>query len=122
MLFGLHGHRLLVPYLWLALALNVGATAVLSTPRLFAREGLLRVACGATIVGLWIEKGMGHVVPGFIPSSLGEIVEYSPSLHETLVCAGVWAAGALLLTLMLKVAVPVEFGALRMRQPEGGPS
>lgn len=122
MLFGLHGHHLLVPFMWLALALNVGATAVLSSP-LRAREPVVRVACGATVVGMWIEKGMGHVVPGFIPSSLGEIVEYSPSLHETLVSAAVWAVGALLLTLMLKVAVPVVFGGLRLhgRAPEGSP-
>ncbi len=114
MLFGLHGHRMLVPYMWFALALNVGATVALSLPALRARERVVRAACAATVVGMWIEKGMGHVVPGFIPTSLGEIVEYSPSLHETLVSAAVWAVGALMLTVMLKVAVPVEFGGLRL--------
>ena len=41
----------------------------------------------------------------------------------TLVSAAVWAVGALLLTLMLKVAVPVVFGGLRLhgRAPEGSP-
>ena len=115
LLFGLHGHAKLVPYAWLAVALNLFSAAVFSIGALHRRHRVLIAACCATIVGMWIEKGMGHVIPGFIPSSLGEIVEYSPSLNETLVCAGVWAAGALLLTLMLKVAVPIEFGGLRMR-------
>ena len=118
MLFGLHGHRRLVPYMWLAVGLNVFSAAVFSLRALHTRRRLLLGACAATIVGMWIEKGMGHVIPGFIPSSLGEIVEYSPSLHETLVCAAVWAVGALVLTLMLKVAVPVEFGSLRMDAPK----
>ena len=37
-------------------------------------------------------------------------------------CAGVWAAGGLLLTLMLKVAVPIEFGGLRMHNGSTEPS
>ncbi len=119
-LFGLHGHHKLVPYMWLSIALDIFSATVLSLGPLHRRRRLLLGACGATVVGMWIEKGMGHVIPGFIPSSLGEIVEYSPSLVETLVCAGVWAAGALVLTLMLKVAVPVEFGALRMAGVDAG--
>lgn len=115
LLFGLHGHAKLVPYAWLAVALNLFSAAVFSLRALHGKHRVLMAGCCATIVGMWIEKGMGHVIPGFIPSSLGEIVEYSPSLNETLVCAGVWAVGGLLLTLMLKVAVPIEFGGLRMR-------
>jgi hypothetical protein len=42
------------------------------------------------VIGIWIEKGMGLIVPGFIPSPLGEIVEYTPTLNETLIC---WASG-----------------------------
>jgi Ni/Fe-hydrogenase subunit HybB-like protein len=120
LLFGLHGHHLLVPFMWLSIALDLFSATVLSVPRLFGQKRVLLGACGATIVGMWIEKGMGHVIPGFIPSSLGEIVEYRPSLIETLVCAGVWAVGGLVLTFMLKVAVPVSFGGLRIARPEAG--
>ncbi len=123
LLFGLHGHRLLVPFAWLAIVLDLVSATILSMGSLFRQKRMLLIACGTTVVGMWIEKGMGHVIPGFIPSSLGEIVEYSPSLTETLVCAGVWAAGGLVLTLMLKVAVPVEYGNLRMvRSDTGGAS
>ena len=55
---------------------------------------------------------MGLVVPGFIPTPLGAIEEYSPSLNETLVCIGIWAFGILLYTIFLRMAVPILQGRL----------
>jgi molybdopterin-containing oxidoreductase family membrane subunit len=52
------------------------------------------------------------VVPGFIPTPLGEIVEYRPSLNETLVCFGIWAFGLLCYTTFLRMAVPILQGTL----------
>jgi molybdopterin-containing oxidoreductase family membrane subunit len=72
----------------------------------------LDLACVLAIVGIWIEKGMGLVIPGFIPTPLGEIVEYSPSLNETLVCVGIWAFGFLAYTVFLRMAVPILQGRL----------
>jgi molybdopterin-containing oxidoreductase family membrane subunit len=60
-----------------------------------------------------VEKGMGLVVPGFVPSPLGEIVEYSPTWVEMVVTAGIWAMGLFILTVLVKVAVPIELGYLR---------
>ena len=72
----------------------------------------LNVACVLAIVGIWIEKGMGLVVPGFIPTPLGEIVEYSPTLNETLVCLGIWAFGFLCYTVFLRMSIPILQGKL----------
>ncbi len=109
--FGLHGHAALVPWIWTALTLNVGALVVLCTPlsrRLWALNG----ACAAMIVGIWIEKGMGLIVPAFIPTPLGEIVEYTPTLNEILVCLGIWAAGLLVYTIFVRITIPVLQGRL----------
>lgn len=109
--FGLHGHAALVPWIWTALTLNVGALVVLCTPlsrRLWALNG----ACAAMIVGIWIEKGMGLIVPAFIPTPLGEIVEYTPTLNEVLVCLGIWAAGLLVYTIFVRITIPVLQGRL----------
>ena len=108
---GLHGHNALVPWIWTAITFNVVAMVLLALP-VSRSLRWLNVACVLSIVGIWIEKGMGLVVPGFIPSPLGEIVEYSPTLNETLICLGIWAFGLLCYTLFLRMTVPVLQGRL----------
>lgn len=105
--FGDHGKNGLVPWIWSAIALNIVGTGLFFTPAALERGWTRVVACGMVIVGIWIEKGMGLIIPGFIPSTLHEVVEYSPSLTEWKVTAGIWAFGLLLLTAMLKVSVAV---------------
>jgi Ni/Fe-hydrogenase subunit HybB-like protein len=109
--FGLHGHTALVPWIWTAVACNLVALVLLLLP-LSRSLRWLDLACVLAIVGIWIEKGMGLVVPGFIPSPLGEIVEYAPTLNETLICFGIWAFGLLCYTVLLRVAVPILQGRL----------
>jgi molybdopterin-containing oxidoreductase family membrane subunit len=121
LLFGLHGHNKLVPYIWSAMALDVFAAVVFMTKAFHRHKNVLRAACAAAVVGVWVEKGMGLVIPGFVPSPLGEIVDYTPSFTEFCVSAGIWAAGALIYTLLLKAAVPIELGTLRMAKAEAAP-
>jgi molybdopterin-containing oxidoreductase family membrane subunit len=114
--FGLHGHHALVPWIWTAIAFNSIALVLLYLP---ASRGLkiLDLACVLLIIGIWIEKGMGLIVPAFIPSPLGEIVEYAPTINEVLVCLGIWAFGALIYTIFVRVTIPVLSGRLRSGQP-----
>jgi len=109
--FGLDGHHALVPWIWTAVTFNLIAMFLLILP-LTRSLKYLNVACVLAIVGIWIEKGMGLVVPGFIPTPLGEIVEYSPSLNETLICLGIWSFGFLAYTIFLRMAVPILQGKL----------
>lgn len=102
--FGLHGHRELVPWIWTAIALNISAAAVFLTPALNRRRAVLNAALVGTFVGVWIEKGMGLIVPGFIPSTLHEIVPYAASGNEWRVTWGVWALGIMVLTVALRIA------------------
>lgn len=117
--FGLHGHAALVPWIWTAIALNTAALVILYLP-LTRSLRYLNLACGLMIVGIWIEKGMGLIVPAFIPSPLGEIVEYSPTINETLICLGIWAFGLLLYTIMVRITVPVLSGQLTISSGSGG--
>ena len=79
---GLHGANKLVPWIWSALVLQIVAATILTVHPLRTRRVFLGVACVLAIVGVWIEKGMGLVVPGFVPTPLGEVFEYSPSWGE----------------------------------------
>lgn len=109
---GLHGHDNLVPWIWTALCLNLVALAILLAP-ISNRLIFLDLACVFLIVGIWIEKGMGLIIPGFVPTPLGQVVEYQPSLNETLICVGIWSFGTLMYSWMLHVAIPIMRGDLR---------
>ncbi|MFB6264252.1 MAG: sulfate reduction electron transfer complex DsrMKJOP subunit DsrP [Bradymonadaceae bacterium] len=108
--FGLHGRNALVPWIWTAILLNVAAALVLLHPSIPENKPLLNGACIMTFVGIWIEKGMGLIIPGFVPSTLHELVEYTPSLVEWKVTAGIWAFGLMIFTVALKIAIPVLQG------------
>ncbi len=111
--FGLHGHSALVPWIWTAISMNIIATLMLSIHKLRENHKILMGLCIMLFLAIWIEKGMGLVVPGFIPSPIGEIVEYSPTLVEVGITTGILAGGMLVLTVLVKVAIGIELGTFR---------
>ena len=111
---GLDGHRTLVPFAWSAVALNVIAFALFIVPAARRNWFFLNAGCLATYAGVYIEKGMGLIIPGLTPDTLGEIYEYYPTFTEVRVAAGIFAIGFLVFTLMLKVAVPISLGEFRV--------
>ena len=110
--FGLHGHHALVPWIWTAVFLNITSAVLVHLPASRKDPRVLLAGCGAAFGGVWIEKGMGLIVPGFVPSTLHELVEYTPSVAEWKICAGLWAFGGLVLLVLLKIVLPVLTGEL----------
>lgn len=117
--FGLHGKTGLVPWIWTAITFNVVGAVILLSSAARRRLWLLDLACVLVFVGVWIEKGMGLITPGFVPSTLHEMVEYAPSLNEWKVTAGIWAAGLGVYTVALKIAIPVLKGKISLRDSDG---
>jgi molybdopterin-containing oxidoreductase family membrane subunit len=111
---GIGTHRTLVPFAWSALTLNVIALVLFIIPRTRMNWVMLNIGCLATYAGCYIEKGMGLIIPGLTPDTLGEIYEYYPTFNEVRVAAGVFAVGFLVFTLMLKVAVPILLGEFQL--------
>jgi len=107
---GLHGHNSLVPWIWSALLMNVTAFILFLIPK--TRENLVTLNIGSLLIitGVWIEKGLGLIVPGFIPDPLGEIYEYLPNINEIAISLGIWAFGLLIFTLFMRIAVPIQRG------------
>ncbi len=112
-LLGLPGHRSLAVGTWIGLVLSVTSAVILLWRRLHSRPRLLLTGCAAAVLGVWFEKGLGVVVPGLVPTPLGEVTNYFPSFTEICITLGIWAFGALLYTLLLKAAVPIAAGRLR---------
>jgi molybdopterin-containing oxidoreductase family membrane subunit len=105
---GLEGHTSLVPWMRVSALLALVAVALLIVPSLRRNERVLALACGAVFMSLWIEKGLGLVIGGFIPSPMEHITEYSPTLPEITIAIGVWAIGSLILTVLYKIAITVK--------------
>ncbi len=111
--FGIHGHSGIAIYTWIALASNFFAFIIFVVPLLRNQIPMLSVGCVLAILGVFIEKGMGLLLPGMTPDTLGEIYLYNPSITELSVGVGVWGVGALVYTLMLKVVLAINEGSFR---------
>jgi len=118
--FGLEGVGKLQPWIWSALLMNVVALTILMIHPLRRNPKALIIACVLGFLGIWIEKGMGLIVPGFIPTTLGEVFEYFPTGTEFAVGIGIWSLGMLVFTLLAKIIISVELGHLRFNKPEPG--
>ena len=105
---GLDGHAPLVPWMWASMALAVISLVLLITPRYRANERLLAVACVMVFASLWIDKGIGLIVGGFVPSPLGHVTSYVPTLPEVSITLAIWAVGVLMLTVLYKMALAVR--------------
>lgn len=114
MFVGLHGHTGLVKWIWTALTFNIIGFLLFLIPVTKKNFVSFNLACVLIVVGVWIEKGLGFIVPGFIPTPLGEIWEYAPKMPEILITVGVWGVGLLFYTLAVKIAIPIETGEMRI--------
>jgi len=106
--FGLQGNHGLVPFMWLSIVLAVAALVLLLVPALRQNESVLALASIFVFVSLWLEKGLGLIVAGFVPSPLHTVPFYRPTAPEWAIVCGVWAIGALLLTVFYKVTVSIR--------------
>jgi len=105
---GLHGHGVLVPWMWMSLVLMGTAMLLLVVPLTRKNEKILAIACVLVFAGTWIDKGLGLISGGFIPSPLHKVTEYVPTIPELVISLGVYGIGFFILTILMKVAVSVK--------------
>ncbi len=98
----------LVPWMWTSMILGILAFILLVNPKTRHNEKILAFSAVAVFASLWIEKGLGLVITGFIPSPLGQVHEYQPTATELLIGLAIWAIGALVVTLLYKIALTVR--------------
>lgn len=108
LLFGYHGYNALVPWMWAGLILMVIGAVFLVIPKLRNNYNLLPVSCAMIFVGAWIDKGLGMISGGFVPSPLHHVTEYAPTGPEIMITLMVYATGFLVLTILYKLATGVK--------------
>ena len=105
---GLDGHNTIAHWITVSAFTAVAALVLLILPQTRKREPLLALACCFVFLSLWIEKGLGLVVTGFVPSPLETITDYTPTGPEVAITIGIWALGLLMITMFYKIFVSVR--------------
>jgi len=106
--FGLDGSFNLVAWMWTSMLFAIAAVVLLLTPAWRGR--FLPLACVLVFLSLLLDKGLGLIVGGFVPSPLGSVTHYAPTLPECCIVAGIWALGAFLITVFYKIVLVVRKG------------
>jgi len=105
---GLEGSNTLAPWMWLSVVLAAVALVILINPSTRRSETTLVVGCIAVFGSLWIDKGLGMVIAGFVPSPLGKVTHYAPTVPEITIALAIWAIGILIVTGLYKIALEVR--------------
>lgn len=106
--FGLHGYDNLVPFMWTSAIFGVFGVLLLLVPKFRMRYDLLAVACGTIFLATYIDKGVGLVLGGFVPNPFEGVTQYYPTFPELMITLGIWGIGALILTILYKIAISVR--------------
>jgi molybdopterin-containing oxidoreductase family membrane subunit len=106
--FGLGDKTALVPWMWASETLAVLALVLLIIPRTRHNVSVLTLACVAVFASIWIDKGLGMVVTGFVPSPLGAVTEYWPTFPEVMISVGIYSLGLLMITGFYKIVLSVR--------------
>jgi len=105
---GLYGYNALVPWFWAATVFAI-ASLVMLIPNAWRRnQKVLVPALILLVAATWIDKGLGLVVAGFVPNMFHSVTEYMPTGPELMISFGVFAIGALVLTLLWTIAIRMK--------------
>ena len=103
-----------MPWIWTSIALTC-------SPRHAELHRLRRTVDGAVhgvrdaLRRYLIEKGIGTIIPGFVPEPWGRIRDVLPHVGGADGERGLWALGAFVFTVLAKAAIPIELGLSRLR-------
>ncbi|MDH4200636.1 MAG: polysulfide reductase NrfD [Spirochaetia bacterium] len=106
--FGLDGHDKLVPWVRTSLVLGVISVIMLLFSKVRDNENMLIVSALLIFVSTYIDKGMALIIGGFIPSTLGEITEYTITWPELSITLGIWAIGFFLISVFFKMTIQIR--------------
>jgi molybdopterin-containing oxidoreductase family membrane subunit len=106
---GIGDNRDIVLYGWLSVIMSVIAFFLFLIPK--TRMNIVTLNIGAILIyfGVYIEKGIALLIPGFTPDVLGQVYAYRPSLTEIRTSVAIFSVGFLIFTLLTKVAVAIVF-------------
>lgn len=106
--FGLDGKSGMVPWAWLSMGAGFAAIAMLLTPAFQTSRPAIAAASLLIFLSTYVDKGLLLVIGGFIPNSMGRVVEYKFTGAELMISAGIWAIGLLCLTFLFRFTIKLQ--------------
>jgi molybdopterin-containing oxidoreductase family membrane subunit len=94
--------------MWLFVILAVAALIFLAIPKFRSDDKFLVIGCACVFFSMWLEKGVGLTLAGFVPNPFNRVVGYVPTIPEVMIALGVYATGAFILAVLYKIAVSVK--------------
>lgn len=95
-------------WMWTAVVFAVMSLILLIPPMLRYNHKILPWALVMLVIASWIDKSLGLLVGGFVPNMFETITEYTPTLPEVLIALGIYGIGALILSVLWKIAIEVK--------------
>ncbi|MFC2168386.1 sulfate reduction electron transfer complex DsrMKJOP subunit DsrP [Acidobacteriota bacterium] len=106
---GFGDNKDIVFYGWTSLIISIIAFLLFLIPK--TRKNPITLNLGAVLIwfGVYIEKGIALLIPGFTPDTMGQIYVYRPSIVEIKIATAIFAIGFLIFTLVTKIAIAINF-------------
>jgi len=105
---GIGDNKDIVLYAWTSVIFSFIAFLLFLIPK--TRTNFITLNIGAVLIyiGVYIEKGIALLTPGFTPDVLGQIYVYRPSMVEIQTTVMIYSIGFLVFTLLTKVAKKIK--------------
>jgi molybdopterin-containing oxidoreductase family membrane subunit len=94
---------------WISVILGLAAVILLIIPTTRRDKVFLAISSTFILVSVWMDKGLLLIVPAYVPSPTGLIEEYTPTILEILISAGIWALGILLMAFAIRSVSRYKF-------------
>lgn len=106
---GHDGHSLWInSWMWAAVVMALVSLLLICVPSTRDNEKLLPYILIMLVAATWIDKGLVLLMAGFTPNTFDQITVYKPTGMELTIALGVYAIGALIVSLLWKIALGVK--------------
>ena len=95
-------------WMWFAVVLAFASIFLLAIPKFRNNMKILPWALVMLIIASWIDKGLGLLIGGFSPTPYETYEVYTPAFWEISIGLGIFAVGALVVTLLWKIALEMK--------------
>ncbi len=95
-------------WMWFAVVLAFASIFLLAIPKFRNNMKILPWALVMLVIASWIDKGLGLLIGGFSPTPYETYEVYTPTFWEISVGLGIFAVGALVVTLLWKIALEMK--------------